>query len=340
VTRGVDGPFAQAEALQRWFRTQFRYSLAPGQGDGIETLERFVTTEKVGYCEQFAAAMALMARSLDIPARVAVGFLRPEQGEDGTWIYRGTDMHSWPELYFEGIGWVRFEPTPASYSGEAPVYEDVSESETATATLPQNTRTLEEDPRTAADDAAATTTAGDDGPGAGQVLLSLLGVALLAGLAAAPRALRSARRRYRWRQTEVASPTRLPVAEAAWRELTDTALDLGVEVDDSATLRTAGRGLRARVDDTATAVDALNRLVVDAERSRFAPAGSREPRSAESAQADVHEVVARLAAGRTGGQRWRATWLPASLLRRDVLQQPKRTRRGAPLIRAEGRAQS
>ena len=340
VTRGLEDPFAQAEALQRWFRTEFRYSLAPGQGDGIETLERFVTTEKVGYCEQFAAAMALMARSLDIPARVAVGFLRPEQGEDGTWIYRGTDMHSWPELYFEGIGWVRFEPTPASYSGEAPVYEDVSEDETATATLPQNTRTLEEDPRTAADDAAATTTAGDDGPGAGQVLLSLLGVALLAGLAAAPRALRSARRRYRWRQTEGASPTRLPVAEAAWRELTDTALDLGVEVDDSATLRTAGRGLRARVDDTATAVDALNRLVVDAERSRFAPAGSREPRSAESAQADVHEVVARLAAGRTGGQRWRATWLPASLLRRDVLQQPKRTRRGAPLIRAEGRAQS
>src|SRR5690606_28719934 len=76
---------------------------------------------RTGYCEQFSASMALMARSLGIPARVAVGFLSPERaGND--WVFSAHDLHAWPELYFEGAGWVRFEPTPGSRSGGAPDY--------------------------------------------------------------------------------------------------------------------------------------------------------------------------------------------------------------------------
>ena len=56
--------------------------------------------------------MALMGRSLGIPSRVAVGFLRPEQVGQDTYVYSSRDLHAWPEMYFGGIGWVRFEPTP------------------------------------------------------------------------------------------------------------------------------------------------------------------------------------------------------------------------------------
>ena len=58
--------------------------------------------------------MAVMARSLEIPARVAVGFLAPEQLQDGSFQYTSDDLHAWPEIYFGGSGWVRFEPTPSS----------------------------------------------------------------------------------------------------------------------------------------------------------------------------------------------------------------------------------
>ena len=55
----------------------------------------------------------MMARTLGIPARVAVGFLEPDRQPDGSCVYSSHDMHAWPELYFEGAGWMRFEPTPA-----------------------------------------------------------------------------------------------------------------------------------------------------------------------------------------------------------------------------------
>ena len=76
--------FEQAVALQQWFRVDggFRYSLGAPAGNGTDDLVQFLSTGKdgrVGYCEQFAAAMALMGRTLGIPSRVAVGFLRPEQ---------------------------------------------------------------------------------------------------------------------------------------------------------------------------------------------------------------------------------------------------------------------
>ena len=66
-----------------------------------------------GYCVQFATSMAIMARTLDIPARVAVGFLPGESDRNGSYVVTGQRSHAWPELYFEGYGWVRFEPTPA-----------------------------------------------------------------------------------------------------------------------------------------------------------------------------------------------------------------------------------
>ena len=77
--------------------------------------------ERVGYCEQFSATMALMARSLGIPARVVVGFTQG-RSEDGRWVVRGTDAHAWPELWMGSAGWVRFEPTPGASTTTRPTY--------------------------------------------------------------------------------------------------------------------------------------------------------------------------------------------------------------------------
>ena len=61
---------------------------------------------------QFASTMAVMARTLGIPARVAVGFAPGEKLAKGGYLVGAHDAHAWPELYFQGVGWVRFEPTP------------------------------------------------------------------------------------------------------------------------------------------------------------------------------------------------------------------------------------
>ena len=123
VTKAAKNDFDRAVMLQDWFRTVggFEYSLRPSSGTGASTLQKFITTDRVGYCEQFSAAMAVMARSLNIPARVAVGFLRADRDKD-TFVFSAHDLHAWPELYFDGVGWIVFEPTPQDRTSAAPSY--------------------------------------------------------------------------------------------------------------------------------------------------------------------------------------------------------------------------
>ncbi len=109
-------PYDQALALQSWLRdpSRFTYDLdVPelAEGSGQPPLITFLTETRRGYCEQFAASMAALARTLGIPARVAVGFT-PGTPVEGGYQVTAADAHAWPELYFTGVGWVRFEPTP------------------------------------------------------------------------------------------------------------------------------------------------------------------------------------------------------------------------------------
>ncbi len=124
VTRGSGTDAEKAWAIQEFLRdtSRFTYSTEPLPGNGYRALENFLLRDHRGYCEQFAAAMAMMAREVGIPSRVAVGFLPGKRVEDKTWEVSIRDMHAWPELYFAGYGWVRFEPTPASVTGTAPVW--------------------------------------------------------------------------------------------------------------------------------------------------------------------------------------------------------------------------
>ena len=113
-------PYEELIAIQNRLRsTEFTYSVEPGaeakdQLASTDYLTRFLTETKTGYCQQFATAFAVLARSLGYPTRVVVGFLSGEPTEQGRYLVRGTDAHAWPEVYFEEYGWIAFEPTPRS----------------------------------------------------------------------------------------------------------------------------------------------------------------------------------------------------------------------------------
>ena len=88
----------------------------------MDLLADFITDDRIGYCEQFAAAMAAMGRSLRDP--VARGRRLPGRYDepDGRILYTSDDRHAWPEMYFSGVGWVRFEPTPSARAGATPAW--------------------------------------------------------------------------------------------------------------------------------------------------------------------------------------------------------------------------
>ncbi len=118
----AETPAEKAAAIQSFLRSdRFTYSVDPRPGNGYQALENFLLEDRQGYCEQFAAAMAVMARLEGIPTRVSVGFL-PGQRTGNSWQVSIKKMHAWPELYFSGWGWVRFEPTPSVQTGEAPAW--------------------------------------------------------------------------------------------------------------------------------------------------------------------------------------------------------------------------
>jgi transglutaminase-like putative cysteine protease len=109
---GATTPFRQALAIQDELRT-WTYSLEPEQGHGGDEMQTFIDN-RVGYCEQFAGTMAVMLRTLDIPARVAVGFGPGAltDPETGRWSVSNANAHAWVEVLFPGYGWMAFEPTP------------------------------------------------------------------------------------------------------------------------------------------------------------------------------------------------------------------------------------
>src|SRR5207237_6030329 len=124
VTTRARPPYAQALALQQFFRTQFTYSLQVPSGHGESAIERFLAVRR-GYCEQFAGTFAAMARALGLPARVAVGFTPGVLEADGLWHITGRQAHAWPEVFVAGYGWVAFEPTPGRGAPGAEAYTGV-----------------------------------------------------------------------------------------------------------------------------------------------------------------------------------------------------------------------
>jgi transglutaminase-like putative cysteine protease/type II secretory pathway pseudopilin PulG len=269
ITKGATNDFDRAVLLQDWFRSAggFTYSTDPAPGSGIRTLERFITTDRVGYCEQFSAAMAVMARTLHIPARVAVGFLRSDP-VNGQAVFSSHDLHAWPELYFEGVGWIRFEPTPSDRTDSAPAY--------TTALVPISPDNAPSDTSSASaqpSQAKPTVAPVDAGKGAAANnqqswtwLLVLLGVLLVLALLAAPRLLRSTSSRRRW----ATARTNEALADAAWSEVRATAVDLELGWSDRNTVRANGREVQRAVIPPLAARDAINEVMTFVELTRYA----------------------------------------------------------------------
>ena len=118
-TGAAPTPFRKLARLQDRLRG-FNYSLEVDQPVTADYLEEFLLRSRVGYCQQFATAFAILARHLGYPTRVQVGFLpgSTDVATPNTYTVNGSDTHAWPEVYFEGLGWVPFEPTPRD--GTAP----------------------------------------------------------------------------------------------------------------------------------------------------------------------------------------------------------------------------
>lgn len=111
LTADTDNPFDTAMAIQDWLRAEKDYSL-DAAATGPDMADEFIFEMDAGYCENFATAMTMMLRTQDIPARYVVGYTPGQHVGEDTYEVRAMNAHAWVEVYFEGFGWIKFEPTP------------------------------------------------------------------------------------------------------------------------------------------------------------------------------------------------------------------------------------
>ncbi|WP_300010774.1 transglutaminase domain-containing protein [Pseudonocardia sp.] len=325
VTAGAATDFDRALALQEYFTgpgSEFGYDLATAPPEGDDALVEFLTIGQVGYCEQFASAMAVMLRTVGVPARVAVGFTAGTPVSD----YRAistADAHAWVEAWFPGVGWTTFDPTPLT-DGRAivPPYVEQARAEAAAGAAPAVPATPLPAAPTPAPDPAGTPAAQEPGsapdaaaaPDPGPPLWPVAVVPVGALLALLPAGLRHLRRRERLAAAAAGGPG---AAVAAWDELRAESADRGVAVPASDTVRSAARRLVREHRLDAAAQDALRATVTAVEASWF---GDRHP--------DRHALTGPLAEVRAGMAGGSPLDLRARLLPRSVLAGFRRSARG------------
>ena len=317
VVRGQRTDYDKVLAIQAFFTApgnRFVYDTSPSVPglNGPSALEDFLTSRR-GFCEQYASAMGAMIRRAGVPARVAVGFTPGRRAEDGSYAVTTDDAHAWPEAWFPGAGWVRFEPTPRS-DGQT--------------TVPDYARPADAAPVAPVPSAAPSAATPTDGPSAGpqpdggqteapvagagsqggrngwaQAALLLVGLLLGTGaLLAVPGLVHRVRRTRRWRGA--GSPA------IAWQQLRDDVCDLGLPWYDADSPRRAAERIASAVPVPVAVRDALTRLVTAVERARYAPPGPQP--EGHGLQADSEAVRHALLAGVPRSRRLRALALPAS----------------------------
>jgi transglutaminase-like putative cysteine protease len=112
-TQGEDSDYDKVLAIQRHFHTDgFRYDPNVEVADDADALLTFLTQTKAGFCQQYATTMAVLVRELGLPARIAIGYQAGTLQDDGTYLVQSKNAHAWVEVFFEGFGWLQFEPTP------------------------------------------------------------------------------------------------------------------------------------------------------------------------------------------------------------------------------------
>jgi transglutaminase-like putative cysteine protease len=327
ITAPYGNHFDKAMALQNYFLSgAFEYSETAPVDEGYDGTSAQVVAEflakKSGYCVHFSSAMAIMARSVGIPARIVIGFTpgTPRRGSDGVQDYfevTTSNFHAWPELWFEGIGWVRFEPTVGI--GETPVFSQ-DETPSSPDPLPSTSGTVSPTtpPTRTATAAPSTTPTFGSGSSTGEVnttipritISILIGAALvvllLPLLPVLVRRMRRVRRYWRVR--------RRGSAVEAWAELNDTAVDLGWDAATTTPRKFAELVKRGMSKETNAA---LARLLAAVEATAF----SRD--HGKSALADLRTVRRAMWKVSTRNERVRAMLTPASVVLRRRSASPE-----------------
>jgi protein-glutamine gamma-glutamyltransferase len=118
VSGSASNSYDKAVALERYLKTHYGYTLQLPASPVADPLANFLFERRQGHCEFFASSMAVMLRTLRIPARVVNGFVNDEFNDlTGNYVVRARDAHSWVEAYFPGYGWITFDPTPGGATG-------------------------------------------------------------------------------------------------------------------------------------------------------------------------------------------------------------------------------
>ncbi|MEW2132807.1 DUF3488 and transglutaminase-like domain-containing protein [Streptomyces sp. NPDC005435] len=329
VTAGASNHYEEAVKLQDWFALDggFRYDTQVQVGRGPNAIANFLR-DKQGFCVHFSFTMAAMARTLGIPARVAVGFAPGTPQGDGTVSVSLKDAHAWPELYFEGVGWTRFEPTPSRGTTPSYTQEQTHSSALPDPALPSRGSSEAPAPRASARETCAAGSAapavcagpssavaapggGGGTPGGPWAVLLVVGALAVLTLPLAPLLWRLRARSRRLgghpRSEEGAAEHTL----AAWRELSDSAWDHGIVPDESLTPRAAAERIVRLGDLDEESGAAVHRVADAVEQVLYAP----RPRPAAGVAADVRRAVTGLDASASRATRLRALFAPRSAVR-------------------------
>ncbi|MEO6502254.1 MAG: DUF3488 and transglutaminase-like domain-containing protein [Jatrophihabitantaceae bacterium] len=273
LTAGKKTSYERAKAISDYFTTPangFVYSLTTKPNDDRSALESFLENKK-GFCQQYAAAAAVLMRAAQLPSRVVIGYTHREPDTNGTFTVMTSDAHAWVEVYFQQIGWVPFDPTPltGAEAGRAvPIpwapHPEVAAEETAEPTANRGPTAS----GASASEQANQASGSDDsfGPSAavvGVALLVLLVILVIVAVIFGPQWLRQRQRR---RRLERARTTGNP--EPLWLELAATATDRDALWPSTVTVgQVAGWLSRHGVDERGRA--AVTAVADRVERDRF-----------------------------------------------------------------------
>ena len=322
IAGNARNPYAATVALEAWFRTGggFTYDESPPKTPpGAAPLVFFLEDSKAGYCQHFAGAMALMLRYLGIPSRVAAGFTSGiYDRERRVWNVSDRNAHTWVEVWFEGFGWLPFDPTPgrgnlsgpysaSSFSFDAPGAQAVlaaSVGALAADSLLRFQLARGQDTSSSGTPRDLRPSGEQGGEGGGGIGRGAIFMLVLIGLAFALVLGKLALRRSRYFSRD---PRRL--AGAYRQELVEFLADQRVVVPASATLAEVRELVAAR-----TGVDA-RRLVESLGVARFGPA-SAAAAAAKRARGELRLVRRRLRRSFSAGERLRGAFSVRSLLAR------------------------
>lgn len=114
LTKDYDNNYDRAKAIETYLSSNYEYTLNPGNTPrDKDFVDYFLFEGKKGYCTYYASAMAVLLRCIGIPTRYVEGYVMPPSSENGVYKVTNEQAHAWVEVYFEGFGWIPFEPTAA-----------------------------------------------------------------------------------------------------------------------------------------------------------------------------------------------------------------------------------